>query len=151
LALLLNFDVASFNKNINYKIMKISKKMSIWMDHANAHLIEFSSELKETKIITSAFTFQDREETLQRSESEMHNKEQHKQTTFYKNLAAVIENFDEVLLFGPTNAKVELYNFIKEHHKYDNIKIEVKNADKMTDTEQHHFVKNYFKRFEFKM
>lgn len=121
------------------------------MDHSNAHLIEFSSEVKETKTITSDFTFQDREETLQRSESEMHNKEQHKQTSFYKNLASVISHFDEVLLFGPTDAKVELHNFLKENHKYDAIKIEVKNSDKMNDVEQHQFVRNYFKRFEFKM
>lgn len=121
------------------------------MDHSNAHLIEFSSEIKETKIITSDFTFQDKEETLQRSESEMHNKEQHKQTNFYKNLAAVIKDYNEVLLFGPTDAKVELFNFLKENHKYDNIKIEVKNTDKMSDVDQHHFVRDYFKRFEFKM
>lgn len=121
------------------------------MDHSNAHLIEFSSEVKETKTITSDFTFQDREETLQRSESEMHNKEQHKQATFYKNLEAIIKNFDEVILFGPTNAKVELFNLLKENHKYDTIKIEVKNSDKMNDVEQHQFVRDYFKRFEFKM
>ena len=121
------------------------------MDHHNAHLIEFSSEVKETKTITSDFTFRDKEETLQRSESEMHNKEQHKQTTFYKNLAAVIINYNEVLLFGPTDAKVELFNFLKENHKYDNIKIEVKNTDKMSDVDQHQFVRDYFKRFEFKM
>lgn len=131
--------------------MKSSKKLGIWMDHHNAHLIEFSTEVKETKIMTSDFTFQDKEETLQRSESEMHNKEQHKQTTFYKNLAAVIKDYNEVLLFGPTDAKVELFNFLKENHKYDNIKIEVKNTDKMSDVDQHHFVREYFKRFEFKM
>ena len=131
--------------------MKALKKLGIWMDHSNAYLIEFSSEVKETKTITSDFTFQDKVETLQRSESEMHNKEQHKQTTFYKNLAAVIKDYNEVLLFGPTDAKVELFNFLKENHKYDNIKIEVKNADKMSDVEQHHFVRDYFKRFEFKM
>jgi stalled ribosome rescue protein Dom34 len=131
--------------------MKTSKKIGIWMDHHNAHLIEFSTEVKETKIMTSDFTFQDKEETLQRSESEMHNKEQHKQTTFYKNLAAVIKDYNEVLLFGPTDAKVELFNFLKENHKYDNIKIEVKNTDKMSDVDQHQFVRDYFKRFEFKM
>jgi stalled ribosome rescue protein Dom34 len=131
--------------------MKASKKIGIWMDHHNAHLIEFSTEVKETKIMTSDFTFQDKEETLQRSESEMHNKEQHKQTTFYKNLAAVIKDYNEVLLFGPTDAKVELFNFLKENHKYDNIKIEVKNTDKMSDVDQHQFVRDYFKRFEFKM
>jgi hypothetical protein len=59
--------------------MKTLKKLGIWMDHSNAHLIEFDSKIKETKTITSDFTFQDREETLQRSKSEMHNKEQHKQ------------------------------------------------------------------------
>ncbi len=131
--------------------MKTLKKLGIWMDHSNAYLIEFSSEVKETKTITSDFTFQDKVETLQRSESEMHNKEQHKQTTFYKNLAAVIKNFDEVILFGPTDAKVELFNFLKESHNYDKIKIEVKNTDKMSDIEQHHFVRDYFKRLEFKM
>jgi stalled ribosome rescue protein Dom34 len=131
--------------------MKTLKKIGIWMDHHKAHLIEFSTEVKETKIMTSDFTFQDKEETLQRSESEMHNKEQHKQTTFYKNLAAVIKDYNEVLLFGPTDAKVELFNFLKENHKYDNIKIEVKNTDKMSDVDQHHFVRDYFKRFEFKM
>ena len=131
--------------------MKTLKKLGIWLDHSNAYLIEFSSEVKETKTIASDFTFQDREETLQRSESEMHNKEQNKLMKFYKNLAAIIGNFDEVLLFGPTDAKVELFNFIKEHHKYDKIKIEVKNTDKMSDVEQHQFVRDYFKRFEFKM
>ncbi len=131
--------------------MKTLKKIGIWMDHHKAHLIEFSTEVKETKIMTSDFTFQDKEETLQRSESEMHNKEQHKQTTFYKNLAAIIKDYNEVLLFGPTDAKVELFNFLKENHKYDNIKIEVKNTDKMSDVDQHHLVRDYFKRFEFKM
>lgn len=131
--------------------MKTIKKVGIWMDHTTAHLIEFSSEAKETQIITSDFTFQDKEETLQRSESEMHNKEQHKHATFYKSIAAEIKKFDEVLLFGPTDAKVELFNRIRENHSYDNIKIEFKSADKMSDKEQHKFVRDYFKRLEFNM
>ncbi len=128
----------------------IKKRLGIWMDHSNAHLIEFSDEVKDTKTINSDFSNEDKVETLKRSESEMHNKENQKLTTYYKNLAVVIENFDEVLLFGPTDAKVELFNFLKEHHKYDKIKIEVKNTDKMSDVEQHHFVREYFNRFEFK-
>ncbi len=131
--------------------MKTEKKLGIWMDHLNAHIIEFSSDVKDTQTITSDFTHQDKEETLQRSESEMHNKEQHKQATYYKALIAIIRNYEEVILFGPTEAKVELFNFIREDHKYDKIKIEVKNTDKMSNIEQHHFVRDYFKRFEFKM
>jgi stalled ribosome rescue protein Dom34 len=130
--------------------MESIKKIGIFLDHAHAHVIEFSDEVKETKTIASDFTYQDKVETLKRSESEMHQKEQHKLTTYYKNIAAVIENYNEVLLFGPTEAKVELFNFIKEHHKYDKIKIEVKNTDKMSAAEQHQFVREYFKRFEIK-
>ena len=29
--------------------MKTLKKLGIWLDHSNAYLIEFSSEVKETK------------------------------------------------------------------------------------------------------
>lgn len=131
--------------------MKTLKKIGIWMDHSNAYIIEFSSEVKETKTISSDFTFQDKEETLQRSENEMHNKEQQKHTTYYKKLAAIIKNFDEVLLFGPTDAKVELFNSLKENHSFDKIKIEVKNTDKMSDNELHSFVRDYFNRMKFTM
>ncbi len=130
--------------------MKTAKKIGIWMDHSNAHLIKLSSD-DDDETITSDFTFQNKEETLQRSESEMHNKENQKLALFYKKLAAVIKNFDEVLLFGPTNAKTELFNFLKENHSFDNIKIDVKTADKMNTDKQHKFVHDYFTRFDFKM
>ena len=120
------------------------------MDHSNAHIIEFASDVTETKTISSDFTADDRAQTLQRSENEMHNKEQQKHGTFYKKLSKIIGDFDEVILFGPTNAKNELYNLLKENHQLDKIKIEVKTADKMTDKEQHNFVSEYFTRFDFK-
>jgi hypothetical protein len=43
--------------------MKTLKKIGIWMDHSMAHITEFDSEIRETKIITSDFTFQDKVET----------------------------------------------------------------------------------------
>lgn len=131
--------------------MKTLKKIGIWMDHSMAHITEFDSEIKETKIISSDFTYQDRNETLERSESEMHHKEQHKQAAYFSNLSKIIKDFDEVILFGPTNAKVELYNELKENHQFDAIKIEVKNTDKMSEKEQRNFIDDYFKRFDFMM
>ena len=104
----------------------------------------------ETIIIESDFTHQDKIETLKRSESEMNNKEQQKLSSYYKTIAEIIYNFNEVLLFGPTHAKEELFNFLKNHHKYDKIKIEVNTTDKMREEEQHHFVRDYYKKFEFK-
>ena len=124
--------------------MKSVKQLGIWMDHSNAHLIEFGSENTTTKSISSDFSSDDKKQTLQRSENEMHNKEQQKQGTFYKNLSQIIKDFDELLLFGPTEAKSELHNLLKANHQFDKITIEVKNTDKMTDNEQHKFVSDYF-------
>ncbi len=130
--------------------MKNIKQLGIWLDNSRANIIEFATGDQQTKIINSDFTSNDRTETLQRSENAMHNKEQQKQETYYKNLSKIIKDFDEVILFGPTNAKNELHNFLKENHQFNDIKIEVKSADKMTDGEQHKFVSDYFTRFDFK-
>ncbi len=130
--------------------MKTLKKLGIWMDHSSANIIEFTLDVTAIQTISSDFDAEDKSETLQRSENEMHNKEQQKHGTFYKNLSKIIKEYDEVLLFGPTEAKNELYNLLKENHQFDKIKIEVKNSDKMNYKEQHNFVDEYFKRFDFK-
>ena len=75
----------------------------------------------------------------------MHIKEQHLQSSFYKKLSDIIKNYQEIVLFGPTDAKNELLNLLKADHLFENIKIEVKHADKMTKNNMHTFVKEYFK------
>ena len=66
----------------------------------------------------------------------MHNKEQQLQAEFYKKLEEIILNYDDVLLFGATNAKTELFNKIQKDHRFANIKIVVKEADKMSNTQK---------------
>jgi len=56
----------------------------------------------------------------------------------------VIKNYDEVLLFGPSEAKAELYNILKAEHQFTKIKIEIKQTDKLTENQQHAFVRDYF-------
>jgi hypothetical protein len=126
--------------------MKAEKKLGIWMDHASAHLMEFTSNPIETKTIKSEFTHQVKEFSLSKSENLMHNKEQHEQADYYKKLGEVIKNYEEVILFGPTEAKVELYNVLHTNQLFSKIKIEVKQADKMTENQQHAFVREYFSK-----
>lgn len=57
-----------------------------------------------------------------------------------------IRNYDEVILFGPTNAKVELLNILKKDHLFEKIKIDVLPADKMTENQLHAFVKEHFSK-----
>lgn len=114
------------------------------MDHSSAHFIEFPNNSTEHRIIESAFTKENKQDALTRGEHLMHNKEQQKQSEYYKEIGEVIKNYNEVLLFGPTDARLELFNTLKANHHFENIKIEVQSADKMSDIEQHDFVKDYF-------
>jgi hypothetical protein len=106
--------------------------------------MEFNGESKEIKSLESQFTHEDKEISLRKSESLMHNKEQQQQSEYYKKLGSVILNYNEVLLFGPTDAKVELYNILKADQHFEKIKIETKQADKMTENQQHAFVREYY-------
>jgi hypothetical protein len=124
--------------------MTTAKYLGIWMDHSNAHLIEFSKEAMETKTISSKFNREEKESSLGKSEHVMHNKEQHQQTEYYKKLGEAIMNYEEVILFGPTEAKSELSNAMLRDHRFSKIRIETKPADKMTEPQQHAFVREYY-------
>lgn len=119
-------------------------KIGIWMDHSLANLMDYSVNPMQTKTIECNFTHEDKEEALKRSESIMHNKKQNELSEYYKEIAKIIKQYDEVLIFGPTDAKIELYNTIKDDQAYAKIKIAIKPADKMTENQQYAFVKTYF-------
>lgn len=124
--------------------MNTQKQLGIWMDHSVANLIGFSNDkmVKRTMELTPAFP--DQVQNLRLDESLMNNKEVDHLSAFYQKISNVIKDYDDVLLYGPTNAKNELYNQLKEDIHFDRIKIDVKSADKMTDNQQEAFVKKYF-------
>jgi hypothetical protein len=126
--------------------MTTAKKLGIWMDHVNANLMEFTIDPIETKVITSKFTHEVKELSIHKGENRMHNKEQHQQHEYYKMLGDTIKKYEEVVLFGPTDAKVELFNYLTKDHHFDKVKIKVEHADKMTENQQHAFVKKYFSK-----
>ncbi|TLP80150.1 hypothetical protein [Maribacter sp. ACAM166] len=123
--------------------MKTQKKLGIWMDHSTANLIDLNFK-KHSRSITSDFTFNTKEEALNRSENLMHNKRQQMHEAYYKEIADVILNYDNVLLFGPTNAKTELHNLLNKDSHFKDINIDIQSADKMTDNEKEAFVVNHF-------
>jgi len=124
--------------------MKTKKRIGIFMDHSVANLMELTSGEMVTNTIETGFTHQLKEDTLNKGENHMHNSEQHMNSAYYKKLGDIIKDYDEVILFGPTTAKDELLNLLKADHRFEKTDIKVKHADKMTENQQHAFVKAYF-------
>lgn len=123
--------------------MELTKKIGIWMDHASADLIALNLDNKQ-QYIQSKFSFDDKEEALQKGEKHMHNKENQKRQGYYMEIADEILNYGHVLLFGPTDAKLELHNYLSKDAHFKNVQIDVETTDKLTDKQKEAFVKNHF-------
>jgi hypothetical protein len=126
--------------------MKTTKKLGIWMDHSIAHLMEFTSKHFEIETIESKFTNDVKNQSLAKSEKTMYNKEKGLLQDYYKKLGEAIKNYKRVILFGPTDAKTELFDLLSEDERFLKIKIEIKNTDKMSANQQHAFVRDYFSK-----
>jgi molybdopterin converting factor small subunit len=126
--------------------MKSLKRLGIWMDHSTANIMELSNDKIITVTLDSTPAFPEQIENLRMDERLMHNKVKNEQSDFYEKLSYIINDYDEVLLFGPTEAKTELFNLLKDNRKFEKIKISVEPTDKITENQQHAFLKNFYKK-----
>mgnify|MGYP003834090183 FL=1 len=124
--------------------MKTTKKLGIWMDYSTANLIEYKLDSYEIKSINSGFLDQEKNEVLDNSESLINKNENQQLSNYFRRIGEQIKEYNELVLFGSTNAKIELHAILKEEEPFQNIKIEIKNTDKMTDNQKKYFVKSYF-------
>jgi hypothetical protein len=125
--------------------MKNIKRLGIWMDHSNAYLMELTNDIIVTNKVVSELSGNEADFNFYKGEKLVHKKEQHLQLSYYRKIGDIIKNYQDVVLFGPTDAKNELLNLIKTDHLFENIKIEVKNSDKMTEEQMQTFIREYFK------
>lgn len=126
--------------------MKSLKRLGIWMDHSTANIMELSNDKIITVTLDSTPAFPEQIENLRMDERLMHNKVKNEQSDFYEKLSYIINDYDEVLLFGPTEAKTELFNLLKDNRRFEKIKISVEPTDKITENQQHAFLKNFYKK-----
>ena len=125
--------------------MALIKKLGIWMDHASAHLMEIIDGAIITSIIASKLTQQEKSSSLSKSEHLLHQQERRSNSEYFKKISDAISLYKEVMLFGPTTAKDELFNHIMADHKFKKIKLEVVQSDYMTENQELAFVRDYFK------
>lgn len=124
--------------------MKSIKQLGIWMDHSIANLIEFSNDKMVTNTIELSPAFPEQIENIGLDASLMNNKEQNQLSDYFLNLSKVVKKYNEVILFGPSSTKTELFDHLKEDSQFDDIQINVLETDKMTDDQQKAFVRKFF-------
>ena len=124
--------------------MTAARKLGIWMDPSTAHVMEFAAYPIVTKTILLSVDPAEKNYGFGKNEIMMHNKEKHRQKEYYNKLGDVIKQYSDVILFGPTEAKVELFNRLTKEPAFDNTRIKIEHADKMTENQQHAFVRDYF-------
>jgi hypothetical protein len=124
--------------------MKNKKKIGIWMDHHMAHIIKYKKNSTKSKTLESHS--EGEKQNFGKDESLTQNTEQNQLSDFFKRLSTIIRGYPEVLLFGPTNAKTEFHNVLKEDNHFNNIKIETETTDNLTENQMHAFVKKHFEK-----
>jgi stalled ribosome rescue protein Dom34 len=122
----------------------LQKKAGVYMDHTEAIILDFSTSIVVLTSVDASWSHHDKMETLSRSETTMHHKAQQKEAAYFKKIAHAIEHFNEIVLFGPTDAKVEFYNDLQAKHLFSNIKIELRRTDQLTENQQSAFVRAYY-------
>jgi len=130
-------------------------EIGVWLDYSGAKFISKTDGI--TEAIESSIVTRDRVDgegkeggqfgagNYSNNEHRNNNRRSDEESAYLKSLIEKLKPFDHILLFGPSNAKVQLHNFIKENKAFDNKTVVVKPSDKMTENQLAAFVRDYFK------
>ena len=124
--------------------MNIIKNLAIRMDHTKAHLMEYETGNLKSRVILSSFNQLKKKDSLKSSEKQMHHKEMGETSTYYQQISEEILKYTNVLIFGPTDAKLEMLNILQKDRRFEKIQFEVLSTDVMTENQERAFVKSYF-------
>lgn len=134
--------VASTNENC--KMMK-NKQLAILVNDTNALLMELYNHMIVSRNIVfkpkEKETDSENEQFTQQESSVMHKRK----FAYYKEIGDIVSHYQEVVIFGPTQTKFELFKLLEGNKHLNKIKIECIDTIKMSDTQMHDFVLEYYK------
>lgn len=124
---------------------------AVWIDHAHAFLVrsagqdidgieEIHSEVErhhDPGAQGEHVTISNQQRVAERREQEMNH--------FCKDLIKKLQNADEILIFGPGNAKYDLKKAIEKEKALATKLKDVLTSDKLTDAEMRDFVRTHLK------
>jgi len=125
--------------------MKTIKQAGIWMDYAIAYVMEVKGSSVVTTVVESEFTWEEKQHSFFKNENLMHNKERHLVAAYFNEVSNLISGFDEVVLFGPGDAKTELFNRLIADSQFQHVRLSALSSDNLTENQRKAFVKKFFR------
>lgn len=132
------------------------KRIGVWLDHHKANFISFEplnehvqtiySNLDPNQIRVDGEGADGTRWAWAASNNEYHknHKAMQELDKYYDTLSKLLEEYDEVLLFGPTDAKKELKNKLASNKHFKNKAIHVESSDHLSENQMLAYVRDYF-------
>jgi hypothetical protein len=114
------------------------------MDHSITYLMEFTNSPFEIKTIESELTKGKKDFPWSQSTGLSINLDHHGLHAYYKKIGEASKNYKQIVLFGQTDATVELFDILSEDNRFVKIIFEIKETDKMNVKQQHDCITKYF-------
>lgn len=121
-----------------------AKKVAVYVDYFMSNIIEYLNSASRVKTIKSNFIPVEMEKMILIGEDYTRYKQPNEQQEYYLKLRNELLHYNCILLFGPTNAKIQLLNILKIGNKFSVTKIIIKNTEKLSDEQQIEFVNDCF-------
>lgn len=125
--------------------MKKNKQLAILVNDTNALLMELYNHM----IVSRNIVFKQKEKDTVGKEGHFEQQESHvlhkRKFEFYKEIGDIVSHYQEVVIFGPTETKFELFKLLEANKHLNKVKIECIDTNKMSDTQMHNFVLEYYK------
>lgn len=133
----------------------MKEKLGIWIDKEKAILITLLQENHSVKHIESNIEIKERIDgegknsgkfgnQFVKPEKHIENKIKQKTVKYLEEITSEIKGAYSVVIFGPAGTKTELKKTIRSNHEMDNVLLEVKTADNMTENQSVAWVKEYY-------
>jgi hypothetical protein len=128
-------------------------KKAIWIDTSKALLIDEQGtaiEHIESPIQTRVRVDGESDDqgkfggqAVTHEKQDLHRRQQ-EEKDFNHAICKKVDGADELLLFGPGEAKKHLFKHLVDHHSFDMSKLHIQPADSMTENQVKAFVREYF-------
>jgi len=122
-----------------------NKQLAILVNDTNALLMELYNHM----IVSRNIVFKPKEKELDSKIDHCAQREicvNHKRKfAYYKEIGDIVSHYQEVVIFGPTQTKFELFKLLEADKHLSKVKIECIDTIKMSDTQMHDFVLEYYK------